>query len=117
MTALGRALRAARWALLLAVCLPAPLHAAPRAVWTVEVRVSHYWETAQPMADGDWPYIGAVACDSSIGLGSTVITPDGAQWYCADTGMLDGWGFDRVDFFGFDAEAVYGEWVTVQVVR
>ena len=97
---------------LVSVCLPPPQSPA---AWQATVRVSHYWSTGNPMADGQMPFVGAVACSSDIGFGSTVITPDGQAWQCLDTGALDGWGFSRTDFYGFDAESVYGDWLTVTV--
>ena len=120
MTALGRALRAVRWALLLAVCLPAPLHAAPRAVWTVEARITAYTEAGYA-ADGTWTTAGVTAaCSYDIPLGATVVLPNGDAYVCHDRGDLgDGYPTSWIDVFTPPpwqwVSAVYGDWATVTV--
>lgn len=86
MTALGRALRAARWALLLAVCLPAPLHARSRAVWETTAVVTHFDEGGltyygYPTVQGE-----TVACSWDLPALALVTLPDGTTYRCEDRG-------------------------------
>jgi hypothetical protein len=98
-------------ALCVAVCLPAPKTHGGRLA-----RITHYWDTGEPMADGEFPFIGAAACSSDIGFKATVVMENGDTYRCLDTGLLDGWGYSRIDVYGFDAEAVYGEWAEIAIV-
>lgn len=118
MTALGRALRAARWALLLAVCLPAPLHARSRAVWETVGRITFYQESGVT-ASGVYTAPDMVACSTDIALGATVWI-DGDPYACTDRGELgDGSAYTWLDIYAPDGWSWvpqrYGSWADVIV--
>jgi hypothetical protein len=92
----------------------APVFGAPArpAAWVTTVRVTHYFATGSPMASGNWPYIGAAACGSAIGYGSTVIMANGDSYLCEDRGYL---GAYQIDLYGLCGECRYGEYAEVTV--
>ena len=82
--------------------------------YVVTARITHYEDSGYPMADGEMPYIGAIACSYDLPLGTWVVTPDGLAWQCLDRGLLYGEG-TWLDFYGVDAESLYGPWADVEV--
>jgi len=71
--------------------------AAPVRGRSIVALVTWYAPTGNRMRNGEWPYPGAAACGSNIGLGSTVVFDTGDRYFCADTGYL---AANQVDVFG-----------------
>jgi hypothetical protein len=88
---------------------------------TLVMSVTHYGWTGAPMADGDYPYVGALACPYWMFAASAeVVMPDGEVYPCTDTGggLDDVRGYPDLDFYGGFAqgEGRWGYTVTVEVV-
>lgn len=55
---------------------------------TVDVRLTYYHATGDPMYNGVYPYPGAAACSWDFPLGTILATANGDVLTCADRGML-----------------------------
>lgn len=74
---------------------PAPRIAVQR---TVPMLVTYYLATGSPMADGQYPYIGAAACGYDLALGTRVEVPGVGTLTCADRIGFDPW--NHIDVYG-----------------
>jgi hypothetical protein len=79
---------------------PQPTPAAPRvtALRTVPMLITYYLATGSPMADGQYPYIGAAACGYDLSLGTRVIVPGVGTLTCGDRIGYQPW--DHIDVYG-----------------
>ena len=55
---------------------------------TVDVRLTYYHETGDPMYNGVYPRPGAAACSWDFPIGTILSTANGDVLFCADRGML-----------------------------
>lgn len=116
MTTLWRALRGARWAIVLAACLPVPLRHVRADTWQTVARVTWY-DQGTITADGSPVYVGEAACSTDLPFGAVVVFPDGFTVTCHDRGDLgDGSPVSWIDCYGADwLPAEYGSDALVTV--
>lgn len=83
--------------------------------YTVTMNVSAYTHSSQPMANGEWPHVGAVAADD-LPFGTTVIV-NGRTYIVKD--RFGGGYTNRLDIFmdSYDEAIQFGrQWLDVEVL-
>lgn len=87
----------------------------PTNAYTVTMNVSAYTHSSQPMANGEWPHVGAVAADD-LPFGTRVIV-NGRTYIVKD--RFGGGYTNRLDIFmnSYDEAIQFGrQWLEVEVL-
>lgn len=83
---------------------PAPVVTQPTGT-TRPMLVTYYLATGNPMANGQYPYIGAAACGADLALGVRVSVPGIGTLTCTDRIGYDPW--NHIDVYGIPLASGY----------